>query len=86
MIASWDSAMAEWVLSGTEINELLNTLAQPTAYERARQRLVAVKVARTWTPMVVADQLEGLTSPRAAHLQTLRKKYRITDEELYVTE
>lgn len=76
--------MVDWVASNTEIGELLNSLAQPTKYEFGQQRKLATKIVRTWLATAVAQRLDGSdNSVLMTNVGTLRKKYKINDEEIY---
>lgn len=67
----------------TNLNELLNTLAQPTKYEWQRQRVSAIVQVRSCVTDFVTARLNGTPMPATGHMITvLRTKYKITDEEL----
>ena len=79
--------MSVYALTDAELRELHNTLAQPTKYERAQQRRTALAVLRVRIPWTMQRRLDGHDmSLELARIKTLRKKYRITDEEIYVDE
>lgn len=65
---------------------LLNTLDQPTKWEWERQRGRAIWQVRSCIVEFVQQRLDGQEMPETGRMiAVLRKKYKITDEEIHGT-
>lgn len=69
------------------LDVLLNTLDQPTKWEWNRQRVFAINQVRSAIVDFVRHRLDGNDMTETGKMiETLRKKYRINDEDLHAPE
>jgi len=66
---------------------LLDTLDQPTKYQWGLERVRAIEQLRSCMVDFVQQRLDGHEMPvTGRHIEILRMKYKITDEEIYGVE